>query len=44
MIAALPGKVGSGTRMIPAASAMLRILEKAAAARERPLKAVRAAA
>jgi DNA-binding transcriptional LysR family regulator len=44
VIAALPGKVGSRTRMIPAASAMLRILEEAAAARERPLLAERAAA
>jgi DNA-binding transcriptional LysR family regulator len=44
VIAALPGKVGSRTRMIPAASAMLRILEEAAAARERPLLAMRAAA
>ncbi len=44
VIAALPGKVGSRTRMIPAASAMLRILEEAAAARERPLQAERAAA
>jgi DNA-binding transcriptional LysR family regulator len=44
VIAALPGKMGSGTRMIPAASAMLRILEEAAAARERPLQAERAAA
>ncbi|HXA53892.1 MAG TPA: LysR substrate-binding domain-containing protein [Solirubrobacteraceae bacterium] len=34
--AALPGKRGAKTRMIPAASAMLRILEEAAAARERP--------
>ncbi len=39
VIAALPGKVGSRTRLIPAASAMLRILEEAAAARERPLLA-----
>jgi DNA-binding transcriptional LysR family regulator len=44
VIVALPGKVGSRTRMIPAASAMLRILEEAAAARERPLQAERAAA
>src|ERR1700733_15211156 len=44
VIAALPGKVGSRTRLVPAASAMLRILEEAAAARERPLQATRAAA
>jgi DNA-binding transcriptional LysR family regulator len=44
VIAALPGRVGARTRMIPAASAMLRILEEAAAARERPLQAERAAA
>jgi DNA-binding transcriptional LysR family regulator len=37
VIAALPGRVGANTRMIPAASAMLRILEEAAVARHRPL-------
>ncbi len=44
VIAALPGRVGTNTRMTPAASAMLRILEDAAAARDRPLLAGRAAA
>ncbi len=44
MIVALPGRVGANTRMTPAASAMLRILEDAAAARHRPLLAGRAAA
>ncbi len=39
VIAALPGRVGAKARMIPAASAMLRILEEAAASRERPLQA-----
>jgi DNA-binding transcriptional LysR family regulator len=39
VIAALPGRVGTKARMIPAASAMLRILEGAAASRERPLLA-----
>ncbi len=39
VIAALPGRVGANTRMTPAASAMLRILEEAAAARHRPLLA-----
>jgi DNA-binding transcriptional LysR family regulator len=38
VIAALPGRVGAKARMIPAASAMLRILEEAAASRERPLR------
>jgi DNA-binding transcriptional LysR family regulator len=37
VIAALPGRMGAATRLIPAASAMLRILEEAAAARDRPL-------
>jgi DNA-binding transcriptional LysR family regulator len=37
VIAALPGGAGSRTRLIPAASAMLRILEEAAATRHRPL-------
>jgi DNA-binding transcriptional LysR family regulator len=37
VIAALPGRVGANTRLTPAASAMLRILEEAAAARHRPL-------
>jgi DNA-binding transcriptional LysR family regulator len=36
VIAALPGRVGAKARMIPAASAMLRILEEAAATRNRP--------
>jgi DNA-binding transcriptional LysR family regulator len=36
VIAALPGRVGVETRLTPAASAMLRILEEAAAARHRP--------
>ena len=44
VIAALPATLGTKTRLIPAASAMLRTLEAAAAARERPSKAVRAAA
>jgi DNA-binding transcriptional LysR family regulator len=37
VIVALPGRVGANTRMTPAASAMLRILEDAATARHRPL-------
>jgi DNA-binding transcriptional LysR family regulator len=37
VIAALPGRVGAAARLSPAASAMLRILEEAAAARHRPL-------
>lgn len=37
VIAALPGGPGRRTRLIPAASAMLRLLEEAAADRERPL-------
>jgi hypothetical protein len=37
VIAALPGGTGPRTRLIPAASAMLRLLEEAAAGRERPL-------
>jgi DNA-binding transcriptional LysR family regulator len=44
VIVALPGRVGTSTRLTPAASAMLRILEEAAAARYRPLQAERAAA
>jgi DNA-binding transcriptional LysR family regulator len=44
VIAALPGRVGANTRMTPAASAMLRILEETAATRDRPLQAGRAAA
>jgi DNA-binding transcriptional LysR family regulator len=44
VIVALPGRVGANTRMTPAASAMLRILEDAAAARHRPLLAGHAAA
>ncbi len=39
VIAALPGGPGPRTRLIPAASAMLRLLEEAAADRERPLGA-----
>jgi DNA-binding transcriptional LysR family regulator len=39
VIAALPGRVGAKARMIPAASAMLRILEEAAASGSRPLLA-----
>ncbi|MFI5003899.1 MAG: LysR family transcriptional regulator [Solirubrobacterales bacterium] len=39
VIAALPGRTGANTRLTPAASAMLRILEEAAAARDRPLLA-----
>jgi DNA-binding transcriptional LysR family regulator len=35
VIAALPGRVGASTRLTPAASAMLRILEETAAARHR---------
>ncbi|MGH2854147.1 MAG: LysR family transcriptional regulator [Solirubrobacteraceae bacterium] len=38
VIAALPGRAGASTRLTPAASAMLRILEEAAAARDRPLQ------
>jgi DNA-binding transcriptional LysR family regulator len=41
VIAALPGRVGVATRLIPAASAMLRLLEEAAAGR-RPAEARRA--
>ncbi len=37
VIAALPGRVGAATRLTPAASAMLRIIEESAAARHRPL-------
>jgi DNA-binding transcriptional LysR family regulator len=37
VIAALPDATGVKTRLIPAASAMLRILEEAAATRHRPL-------
>jgi DNA-binding transcriptional LysR family regulator len=44
VIAALPGRMGAATRLTPAVSAMLRILEEAAAARDRPLQAGRAAA
>jgi DNA-binding transcriptional LysR family regulator len=44
VIAALPGPMGAKSRLIPATTAMLRILEEAAAARERPLQAERAAA
>jgi DNA-binding transcriptional LysR family regulator len=44
VIAALPGGAGSGSRLIPAASAMLRILEAAAAARHQPLPSEHAAA
>ncbi len=44
VIAALPGKIGASARMVPAASAMLRILEKSAATRTRPLQAERVAA
>ncbi len=36
VIAALPGRVGARTRLTPATSAMLRILEEAAATRYRP--------
>ncbi len=39
VIAALPGAPGPRTRLIPAASAMLRLLEEAAADRVRPLGA-----
>ncbi len=39
VIAALPGRADVKTRLIPAASAMLRVLEEAAAARNRPLGA-----
>ncbi len=42
VIAALPGRVGAKARMVPAASAMLRILEEAAASRSRPLEIGRA--
>jgi DNA-binding transcriptional LysR family regulator len=44
VIAALPGGAGASTRLTPASTAMLRILEEAAAARHRPLLAGRAAA
>jgi len=44
VIAALPGGIGSKSRLIPAASAMLRILEGAAVARDRPLGRERATA
>ncbi|HWX43691.1 MAG TPA: LysR substrate-binding domain-containing protein [Solirubrobacteraceae bacterium] len=44
VIAALPGRVGAHMRLTPAASAMLRILEEAAAARHRPLGTKHAAA
>jgi DNA-binding transcriptional LysR family regulator len=44
VIAALPGRVGAKTRMIPAASAMLRILEEAAATPARPLPTERGVA
>jgi DNA-binding transcriptional LysR family regulator len=44
VIAALPGGTGARTRLIPAASAMLRILEAAAATRHRPLEVERAGA
>jgi DNA-binding transcriptional LysR family regulator len=44
VIVALPGGVGTHTRMIPAASAMLRILEETAATHDRPLGTERAAA
>ncbi len=44
VIAALPGRVGSKTRMIPAASAMLRILEAAAATPAQPLPTERGVA
>jgi DNA-binding transcriptional LysR family regulator len=37
VIVALPGRVGAAARLTPATSAMLRILEEAAAARHRPL-------
>ncbi|HEY2768250.1 MAG TPA: LysR substrate-binding domain-containing protein [Solirubrobacteraceae bacterium] len=40
VIAALPAGAGPRTRLIPAASAMLRLLEDAAAHRERPLAQV----
>jgi len=35
VIAALPGRLGASTRLTPAVSAMLRILEETAAARHR---------
>jgi DNA-binding transcriptional LysR family regulator len=41
VIAALPGGTGARTRLVPAASAMLRILEAAAATRHRPLEVER---
>jgi DNA-binding transcriptional LysR family regulator len=44
VIAALPGGIGPKSRLIPAASAMLRILEGAAAARDRTLGRARATA
>jgi DNA-binding transcriptional LysR family regulator len=44
VIAALPGGTSARTRLIPAASAMLRILEAAAATRHRPLEVERAGA
>jgi DNA-binding transcriptional LysR family regulator len=44
VIAALPGGTGARTRLIPAASAMLRILEAAAATRHRPLETERVGA
>lgn len=44
VIAALPGRLGANAHLTPATSAMLRILEEAAAARHRPLEARRAAA
>jgi DNA-binding transcriptional LysR family regulator len=44
VIAALPGGTGPRSRLIPAASAMLRILEGAAAARHRPLESEQAMA
>jgi DNA-binding transcriptional LysR family regulator len=44
VIAALPGRVGASARMIPAASAMLRMLEETAATRSRPLQAGRVTA
>ena len=42
VIAALPGRLGASTRLTPATSAMLRILEETAAARDRQLQAGRA--
>jgi DNA-binding transcriptional LysR family regulator len=44
VIAALPGGTSARTRLIPAASAMLRILEAAAATRHRSLEVERAGA